>query len=348
MTAKTVDKKKFTELAEAIIAGGHRLYGPIRNNGEVTLTEVTEQPEFDFSYRNFKTSPKDFFLPQSEVICRFCRGELVEDAVSAPQKRVLLGLRPCDARAFWLMDKVFLEEPEDFYYKQKRENTVIIAAACANPESTCFCTSVGGGPAGTEGSDVLLFDVGERFLFEAVTERGENFLNQFPEMNEDATKKQIAEKEKIAEESSARIEKLALDGIAERFAESFDSDLWEEPSQKCLGCGICTYFCPTCYCFDVTDETLRENGRRVRTWDSCMYKLFTLHASGHNPRPTQKERIRQRFMHKFSYSVDNHGELFCVGCGRCIKNCPVNLDLREVFGSFSKRTLRRPRREREA
>ncbi len=331
MIAKTVDKKKFADLAKAIVSRGYRLYGPVRNGGEVTLGEVGEEPEFDFDYRNFKMSPKEFFLPQSEVLCRFCRGELAEDAAPAPQKRVLLGLRPCDARAIWLLDKVFLEEPEDFYYKQKRENTVVISVACANPATTCFCTSVGGGPAAAEGSDILLFDLGEAFLLEAVSERGEEFLNQFSKMTKDATKKQVAQKKKIAEEAASRMEKLPLDGVAERLAKAFDSDLWEAPSQKCLGCGICTYFCPTCYCFDVTDETLRENGRRVRTWDSCMYSPFTLHASGHNPRPSQKERVRQRFMHKFSYAVDNSGQLFCVGCGRCIVNCPVNIDLREVI-----------------
>jgi len=331
MTAKTIEKEKLTELAKAIIAGGFRLYGPVRTGGEVALTEVTEEPEFDFDYRNFKTSPKEFFLPQSEVLCRFCRGELVEDAASAPEKKVLLGLRPCDARALWLMDKVFLEEPEDVYYKENRDKTLVVSAACSSPEATCFCTSVGGSPAGAEGSDILLFDLGETFLLEPVSEPGEEFLNQFSKITKDATKKQISEKEKIAEEAASRMEKLPLDDAAERFAKAFDSDIWEAPSQRCLGCGICTYFCPTCHCFDVTDETLRENGRRVRTWDSCMYSLFTLHASGHNPRPTQNERVRQRFMHKFSYSVENCGELFCVGCGRCIKHCPVNIDLREVI-----------------
>ena len=331
MTAKIVDKKRFSELAKAIVAEGYHLYGPVRSDGEVTLTEVGENAEFDFGYRNFKTSPKDFFLPQSEVICRFCRGELVEDAAAAPEKRVLFGVRPCDARALWLLDKVFLDEPQDVYYKQKRDNTVVVSAACLNPDTTCFCTSVGGGPAGREGSDVLLFDLGEAFLLEPVSERGEAFLDAFSRLTKDATKKQMAEKDQMAQEAASRMEKIALDGIAEKLAEAFDSDLWEAPSQKCLGCGICTYLCPTCHCFDVTDETLKGNGRRLRTWDSCMYSLFTLHASGHNPRPSQKERVRQRFMHKFSYAVENQGELFCVGCGRCIVNCPVNLDVREVI-----------------
>jgi len=331
MTAKVIEKKKFADFAKAVVDNGYPLYGPALDGGDTTLAEIADQADVAFDYTNFKMSPKDFFLPQSEVLCRFCRGEIVETSVSEDGKRVLLGIRPCDAKAIWLMDKVFLQEPADSYYKQNRDNTVVISAACTSPDGTCFCTSVGGSPAGTEGSDVLLTDLGETFLLEAVTPKGEEFLGQFSKLTRNAKNKEISEKERIAEEATSHMEKMDLEGIAKRFAEAFESDLWEATSQKCLACGICTYFCPTCHCFDVTDETLRENGRRLRTWDSCMYSLFTLHASGHNPRPSHKERTRQRFMHKFSYSVDNYGELFCVGCGRCIKHCPVNIDLREVI-----------------
>ncbi|MCD6302085.1 MAG: 4Fe-4S dicluster domain-containing protein, partial [Anaerolineae bacterium] len=81
----------------------------------------------------------------------------------------------------------------------------------------------------------------------------------------------------------------------------------------------------------IQDRTVANGGERVRTWDSCMYAGFTVHASGHNPRPDQAARWRQRVMHKFSYlplNVDAYG---CVGCGRCVVNCPVNLDIRRVL-----------------
>lgn len=331
MTAKAIEKSEFAAFTKAIADSGYELYGPALDAEEPTIAQIAEQADVSFDYKNFKMSPKDVFLPQSEVLCQFCRGEIVPDAADEDGKRVLLGIRPCDAKAIWLMDKVFLQEPADSYYKRKRDKTVVISAVCSSPEDTCFCTSVGGSPASTEGSDILLTDLGEIYLLEPVTSKGEQFLNQFSSLTREAKKKEMSEKEQIVAEATSRMPKMDLEGIAERFAEAFESDLWNTASQKCLGCGICTYFCPTCHCFDVTDETLRENGRRLRTWDSCMYSLFTLHASGHNPRPSQNERTRQRFMHKFSYSVDNFGELFCVGCGRCIKHCPVNIDLRELI-----------------
>ena len=130
-------------------------------------------------------------------------------------------------------------------------------------------------------------------------------------------------------------EKLQSDvnikNLKEKLDKAFDASFWNEIHQKCLGCGICTFLCPTCYCFDITDEVKDEQGKRIRCWDSCMFPQFTLHASGHNPRPTYRERMRQRIMHKFNYCPENYKETFCVGCGRCIRNCPVNLDIRQII-----------------
>jgi len=99
---------------------------------------------------------------------------------------------------------------------------------------------------------------------------------------------------------------------------------------RCLGCGICTFLCPTCHCFDIQDETLESNGARVRIWDSCMFREYSLQASGYNPRPEQTSRVRNRVFHKFSYFPKNHQEFGCVGCGRCISECPVNIDIVEI------------------
>ena len=111
----------------------------------------------------------------------------------------------------------------------------------------------------------------------------------------------------------------------------YDDPFWDELHLKCLGCGACTYLCPTCHCFDIVDEGNAVRGKRVRNWDTCQFALFTHHTSGHNPRQSGKERMRQRVMHKFNYFVENQGEIACVGCGRCVRNCPVNLDIRAVI-----------------
>ncbi len=141
---------------------------------------------------------------------------------------------------------------------------------------------------------------------------------------------------KLSERAESAVEsRFSFKGVSEKLDRMFDDPFWDKTCQKCLGCGVCTFLCPTCCCFDILEET--EEEKRVRIWDSCQFSCFTLQGSGHNPRPSGKERMRQRIMHKFNYFVKNHGDSFCVGCGRCVKECPVNLDIREVVRAISTR-----------
>ncbi len=122
-----------------------------------------------------------------------------------------------------------------------------------------------------------------------------------------------------------------------------DMEFWGDVSAKCISCGACTYLCPTCYCFNITDEGAGLSGRRVRSWDNCMSHQFTLEASGHNPRPTKAHRLRNRVGHKFSYYPAIHDEVIaCCGCGRCIKSCPVSVDIREIVVRAMERVVPAP------
>ena len=114
----------------------------------------------------------------------------------------------------------------------------------------------------------------------------------------------------------------------------FDTPFWDKESLSCIQCGICTYLCPTCHCFDINDEVASSaplKGKRVRTWDNCQFPDFTMHSSGHNPRPDKASRLRQRILHKFQYFVELYENFQCVGCGRCISKCPVGIDIIEVL-----------------
>ena len=111
----------------------------------------------------------------------------------------------------------------------------------------------------------------------------------------------------------------------------FENKFWEEIAKRCLGCGICTYLCPTCHCFDIQDEKKGKHGARIRVWDSCMYSEYTKQASGYNPRLYQMNRFRNRVYHKFNYFPKNSQVFGCVGCGRCIIECPVNIDIIETI-----------------
>ena len=332
MTEKTIAHTDLDRFLDGLKEAG-TVYVPAKDEaGEVRLAEASDVESVALAYRNFRMSPKAFFLPQSQTLLRFNEGRVEEPAPPDQGTSFLFGVRPCDARALLALDEVFLSgDDEDPYYKRLRENTVVIALACERPVASCFCTSVGGGPGDGAGSDVLAVALEADLLLKAQTPRGEQLLSSVEDLLADAAPEAIQQAEELIRSAEDQIPSVKVDNSAELLREQYDSPIWEEAGRTCLGCGTCSYLCPTCHCFDITDEMRGKTGRRVRTWDCCAYPQFTLHASGHNPRPSAKERWRQRIMHKFRYAVENFGRLFCVGCGRCIRNCPVNMDLRRVL-----------------
>jgi sulfhydrogenase subunit beta (sulfur reductase) len=174
-------------------------------------------------------------------------------------------------------------------------------------------------------------DLGDRYLIQSCTEKGEGLLKSSPgkgpteKDGEQATQIKMQAEESI----SSKVPTERLKG--QPLLDLFNAPFWDEVQFACINCGTCTYLCPTCWCFDIQDEVQGTEGIRMRNWDSCMYPLFSLHGSGHNPRGEKIQRVRQRFMHKLKYYVDKYGNgVACVGCGRCVQFCPVNIDIRRV------------------
>lgn len=323
---------KKNELAALLadLSKNYRVYAPVVK-GDDTFFEVIS-PESELSLGASPKKPvKEILFPQSEELFNYSvdnEGVRMESALD-DTKTVAFGVRPCDAKAMALLDNVFHNDQyQDVYYLSRRNNTIIVSLGCNQPASTCFCSSVNSGPFNTDGSDILLTDLGEAYLAEGITEQGKALLAELKlEAATDSAKAQAAEIQKV----TASSELVDISGLKEKLAGMFDHAYWDRLHEKCIGCAACTYLCPTCHCFDIADEAKDCDGCRVRNWDSCMFPLFTLHGSGHNPRTSGKERWRQRLMHKFNYFVERYNATACVGCGRCIKNCPVNLDIRQVL-----------------
>jgi len=284
--------------------------------------------------------PKSVLFPQTETLYEYEAGGTELIMPEEPEEKVLLGVRPCDARALTIVDKLFSWDIDDPYYVNKRENTTIIGLACQEPGINCFCTSLGGGPASTEGIDLLLTDLGEGYLLQPLTEKGEKLCQDAGELLVEAAGEDRQAAESLHQEAAEKIvRKIEVDTIPQKLEELWESPLWKNISDACLGCGACTFLCPTCHCFDIQDEMEGFEGRRCRVWDSCMFEEYTLHTSGHNPRPTRRERTRNRVNHKYSYFVKNFGTIACVGCGRCIDNCPVNIDILDILSQVVKEAI---------
>lgn len=275
---------------------------------------------------NTRIPPKSLFLPQSEVLFEIKNGQFVPtEQASLP--RIIFGIRPCDAHAIALLDTVFeAKEYVDPYWKSRRERTVLVGLGCHQPPSTCFCTSVGYGPFDKTGLDILITELEDVYTLEVLTDKGAALIQELAPLSENNQMKMLKVQQTAHEQMPKVLETKAT---REKLYAMFESEYWQKISQSCLGCGVCTFLCPTCFCFDIVDEVQRSE--RVRNWDTCMFRIYSQEASGHNPRPTRSERTRQRLMHKFAYWYDHADQSGCVGCGRCVQYCPVGLDIREMI-----------------
>ena len=320
----------------ARIAENATLYLPVDQNDGTAAFKKWEKGVAWSNALNTVRSPKDFFFPQIENLMQFkTEGKNIEviDTRSETEDFVIFGIRACDVKSFDILDRVFLSAPVDSFYAARREHGILVSVACSKPAETCFCKTFGIDPAEPAG-DISVWKSESELFLKANTEKGEALLNKLSDITEECSEDAA---DNMKKKISAIMEKLPLKDLkTDSFGggktnKFFNAPEWNELSEACLGCGTCTFVCPTCQCYDIKDFNTGKGVIRYRCWDSCMYSDFTRMAHGNN-RNTQMERFRQRFMHKLVYYPENNDGLFsCVGCGRCLSRCPISMNIVKVM-----------------
>lgn len=330
-----IERKNLPAFFKAV-ADKMPLYLPIKTAGEVNFGYYTDGAEVDIDTLKTVKSPKGAFFPQSEDMMRFRidgKNLTIEDIRSEKPDFVIFGVRACDYKAFSVLDNVFLGQPVDTYYKERRDAAIIFTLACGKPQESCFCPVFGIDATQPEGDVTCWLDENALYM-QPNTEKGDKVLAVTRDLQQDGGDEQV---EKIKADAKKVLEKLPYVKLdmsrfkPENLNELFASPLWQPMSEACLGCGACTFVCPTCQCFDIRDFKTDKGVLRFRCWDSCMYSDFTQMAAA-NPRTTQMQRFRQRFMHKLVYYPAQYGGTYsCVGCGRCVNKCPQHLNIVKVI-----------------
>jgi sulfhydrogenase subunit beta (sulfur reductase) len=306
------------------------LIAPKRVDGILLYQPLASSREAVLDHARPKMSAKEFVFPPAERILSIEKrdGE-VTLYDPTPAGRVIFGLRPCDAHGIAVLDTIFLEhEPIDSTYAQRRASTALVGIACPQMWEDCFCNSVGGGPDDPTHLDILLTEVGDGFIVNIVTDKGEELVSdlELQEYTGDTPRPELNQFEQVFE--------------AKDWPERFDDHYWDLLAERCLECRVCAYLCPACRCFDLRDQLVEQGigysqHDRLRCWDSCTRPNYRVVAGGHNPRTAKGERLRNRFFCKFYYMPETYGISGCVGCGRCIEACPVNIDILEVLHDVS-------------
>ena len=328
---KTATRERLATWLDDLCEQG-TVIAPRMVEGALLYRPVTSSSEVEFDFQRTALSPKTHLLPATELLMEIQkRGKEVTLTEAVPaDEQVLFAVRPCDARGLRVLDALLVDhEPSDAYFAERRERTTLVGLACPRLWPECFCTSIGGAPDDSRDVDVMLYEVDDGYLVEAITEKGTTLL--------DKLQAEDTEREPNPSDTSGQ-QVPVLE--PEDWPALFNELYWSRLAERCLSCHACTYVCPTCRCFDVRDYTTAagpsgQQMERLRSWDSCMASSYRRIAGGHNPRPQKMHRLRNRYYCKFTYCPQDFGAVACVGCGRCIAVCPVGVDIVEMLGDVA-------------
>lgn len=276
----------------------------------------------------------DYFTPQKNITAQ-------------PEKTVVFGVKSCDIAGHKIQDFIFLQGvEEDSLYKLRRENTIFISSDCTNFKEVCHCLAWEVLPHPTELFDVNLSPLNEGYVVEVGSKKGEALIEEYKEYFDPVKETQITARKARRENLIERLKKhLAPKNLVDKNSvqklvkEGYNLDTWQQFMLTCVECGGCNIICDTCHCFLLADKPQDGQNAKVKLWDSCLFANFTRVAGGANPLNRRAKRLRNRFMKKFDFFVDNLGIPACCGCGRCIEVCPGKIDIREVLKDLAKKLL---------
>ena len=326
--------KEHLDLFASVLPAFGQFFAPVRRGKGHAFEQPATWSDVDLAYKRTILPPRKFFLPPREVTFWFDPKTGYSDLLAeAARPRVLFGVHPYDIVGLNILDRVFASgKYPDPYYVTRRKHTAVIGID-AVPDEHNFSASMNADTV-DRGFDLFLSDVGDAYLLLVGTSRGHDMVTMSGCLLQEPTPADFDQyKKRTAERRAAYTTSVELSGLAEIVEMEYASRVWDELGERCLSCGACSHICPTCYCFDVRDETElgSRKGSRVREWDSCLFKTHALVAGGENFRATRASRVKFRYYHKQRGFVAEYGRPSCVGCGRCIVGCPAGIDMVTVI-----------------
>ena len=283
---RLIRKDALARLFEKMIASGRRILAPKAKGEESLFEEVQSLAEVCLDHVQTRSSAKDAVFPKCEAMLRYTLGDkgvvAYDEKPFDPPATVVFGARPCDARSIAALTAIFNWDYPDKFYLERLAGMTIIGLACTKADSDCFCTSVGGSPGDTTGSDILLTPVSDgEYLAEVLTEKGRQIVALAPELFTAAS----------GQQKETQLAKVAVafdvEELAKKLPALFNDDkAWVEQSLRCLGCGACAFVCPTCACFDIEDEPGRCGGDAAAVLG--FVRVFAVHDAHERAQPSQR------------------------------------------------------------
>jgi len=340
MSIKQIDEAKLRGWVRKLIRR-HQVIGIQARGDRFVFAPLAKAEDLRLDYDVSVLPPTRLLQPMCETLVRFTRGTGDYQSVVPDERFVLFGVHPYDMIAINQMDSIFAADNSDIHYLSRRRNATIVACDIQTPSENIFASCMGTATV-QEGFDILVSKVGDRYVVDPRTDRGEALAADIPRAPS-LSKAAAARREQLWDDAGRLFAKRKLKCRPEDLPGilgngSYQHPIWKEKAALCFSCGQCTMVCPTCYCFDVADEVAwdLDAGERVRRLDSCQLAEFALVAGGHNFRKAREDRYRHRYYRKGKYVWDRFGYIACVGCGRCTTACPADIaNIVEIYNALA-------------
>lgn len=356
----TIEKPAFNLLLSRLKEEGYLPIGPRIRNESLVYEEIERLDDLPQGYsteqkpgyfrlvrekhaRYFDIIPgahswKQFLFPSRiDLFTLHKNGNGWENVTPLPEtpSYAFIGVRACELAAIQIQDNIFMRPDfTDPIYRARRQRVFIVAVNCTHPAGTCFCTSMGSGPRVKEMFDLSLTELDDVFVLTIGSQVARRMMTGIP--FEDASGYVLTNAEHRLNHAEQQMRRrLDTSDLPELILEHLDHPYWNEIGKRCLSCASCTQVCPTCFCWDTTDEMSLDgkSTKRTRVWDSCFNPGYS-HQAGGNTRPTIYSRYRQWLSHKLGTWKQQYGTLGCIGCGRCITWCPAEIDITEEVSAL--------------
>jgi len=311
---------------------------------EYYYQQFSENTQFVYNAYRTVEPLKSFFTHACEKVADYFT--LDKNVTDICEETIIFGVKSCDIAGHRVQDFVFLEGVEvDSLYRLRRDNTILISGDCTGFKKVCHCLAWDIMPYPQEGFDLNFSPLSDGYLVEVGSARGQKLIDEAPDFFTLAKETQSSARKVKRGALVERLKRHLLpqnlvskDSVQKLVKDGYAFDTWKEFMLTCVECGGCNLICDTCHCFLLSDQKHEHENRKLRVWDSCLYQNYARVAGGANPLKTRAQRLRNRFMKKFDFFVDNMGIPACCGCGRCIEVCPGEIDIREVLKDLAKKS----------
>jgi sulfhydrogenase subunit beta (sulfur reductase) len=315
-----------------IVSEDADLWAPVRKYSDRHIFSLIEDfSQIDLSYTRTIIPPRKIILPSS--LAMFTATEKRYDVnLSHVSKKILFGIHPCDIHGLLIMDNFYSHIFDDPYYSQARAETLILAHSCW-PDEYCLCKSTHTHIV-EEGYDLFFTDLEDYYLIWIGSSQGDDLIRAKPEFfDENLTDKDIQRFMDWGERRNKAFQtEINFAAMPDLMELKYNHPLWEKLGTACLACGSCTNVCPTCNCYNVTDNPVLNEEKSIitRQWDACTLESYSEVAGGENFREKRSDRLKLWYTHKLQAYVSKYGKPACVGCGRCLVTCPVDINVKTV------------------